>query len=146
MKKNRKQKLFKIQYMKKIVILCVDDEKIILDSIKAQLKEKYGNSFLYETAESASEALEIIDEIMTEKNTMLIIISDWLMPVIKGDEFLYRVHKKYPKTLNIMLTGQADQESIEKSKTDANLFKCIRKPWTTSELTSTIDSGLALTY
>lgn len=132
--------------MKKSVILCVDDEKIILDSIKTQLKEKYGNSFLYETAESASEALEIIDEIMLDSETTLVIISDWLMPVIKGDEFLYRVHKKYPKTLNIMLTGQADQESIERSKVEANLFKCIRKPWTSNELTATIDSGLALTY
>ena len=49
--------------MKKRVILCVDDEKIILDSIKTQLKERYGNTFVYETAESATEALEIIDEI-----------------------------------------------------------------------------------
>ena len=132
--------------MKKTVILCVDDEKIILDSIKTQLKEKYGNQFVYETAESASEALEIIDELMLNDNINLIIISDWLMPVIKGDEFLYRVHKKYPNTLNIMLTGQADQDSIEQSKIEANLYKCIRKPWTSNELTSTIDSGLALTY
>ena len=132
--------------MKKRVILCVDDEKIILDSIKTQLKERYGNTFVYETAESATEALEIIDEIMEENDTTLIIISDWLMPVIKGDEFLLNVHHRYPKTLKIMLTGQADQDSIEKSKKEANLYKCIRKPWTTTELTSTIDSGLALTY
>lgn len=132
--------------MKKSVILCVDDEKIILDSIKTQLKEKYGTLFLYETAESATEALEIIEEIMMESDTTLVIISDWLMPVIKGDEFLLRVHKKYPRSLKIMLTGQADQDSIERSKKDANLYKCIRKPWSTSELTSTIDSGLALTY
>ena len=130
--------------MKKRVILCVDDEKIILNSIKMQLKESYGNSFLYETAESAIEALEIIEEIMADKEIMLVIISDWLMPVIKGDEFLLRVHKRYPKSLKIMLTGQADPESIEKTKKDANLYKCIRKPWTKSELISTIDTGLML--
>ena len=38
------------------------------------------------------------------------------MPVIKGDEFLIRVHNKYPHSVKIMLTGQADLESIEKTK------------------------------
>lgn len=130
--------------MRKNIIICVDDEKIILNSIKAQLKEKYGNSFLYETAESASEALEIIEELMIDLNTNLIVISDWLMPVVKGDEFLIIVHKKYPHSLKIMLTGQADQSSIEKTKREANLFKCIRKPWMETELFSCIDSGLLL--
>lgn len=131
--------------MNKTIILCVDDEKMILNSIKAQLKEKYGNSFLYETAESATEAMDIIEEMMTDINTNLIVISDWLMPVIKGDEFLIRVHNKYPNSLKIMLTGQADFDSIEKTKKEANLFKCIKKPWMKAELFSCIDSGILLT-
>ena len=60
--------------------------------------------------------MEIIEEIMTDLSVNLIIISDWLMPVIKGDEFLINVHKKYPKTLKILLSGQVDLESIEKTK------------------------------
>lgn len=132
--------------MEKTVILCVDDEKIILDSIKAQLKENYGNSFIYETAESANEAFEIIEELMIDLEIKLIIISDWLMPVIKGDEFLIKVHEKYPtpKSLKIMLTGQADSKSIEKTKKEAGLYKCIKKPWNRSELFSCIDSGMLL--
>ncbi|WP_179316954.1 response regulator [Winogradskyella undariae] len=127
--------------MEKTVILCVDDEKIILNSIKAQLKENYGNSFVYETAESAKEACSVITELMAEDhNAKLIVISDWLMPVIKGDEFLINVHRKYPNSLKIMLTGQADYNSIEKTKKEANLFKYIRKPWVQSELFSCIDS------
>ena len=128
--------------MVKNVILCVDDEKIILDSIKTQLKERYGNSFMYEAAESATEALEIIDELMRDEKTNLVIITDWQMPVIKGDDFLVKVHRKYPRTLKIMLTGQADKESIENSKTNANLFKCLKKPWSRYDLFSTIESGL----
>ena len=91
--------------MEKIVILCVDDEKLMLDSIKAQLKEHYGNLFLYETAQSAVEAFDIIDELMMDVKVKLIIISDWLMPVIKGDEFLIKVHNRCPNSLKIMLTG-----------------------------------------
>ncbi len=131
--------------MKKTVILCVDDEKIILNSIKAQLKEKYGHSFLYETAESASEAYDILKEIMMDARTKLIVISDWLMPGIKGDEFLVNVHKKYPRSLKIMLTGHAEKKSIEKTKEEANLYKCIKKPWMKAELFSIIESGILLT-
>lgn len=131
--------------MKKNVILCVDDEKIILDSIKTQLKESYGNSFFYETAENAIDALEIIEELMQDAPKKLVVISDWLMPIIKGDEFLAEVHEKYPKSLKIMLTGHASSESIEKTKKEADLYKCLKKPWSKSELISTIDSGLLLT-
>ncbi|WP_159020044.1 response regulator [Algibacter sp. L3A6] len=131
--------------MEKNVILCVDDEKIILDSIKAQLKENYGNLFLYETAESATEALDIIEDLELDLSTNLIIISDWLMPVIKGDEFLIKVHHMYPNALKIMLTGHADYKSIKKTEDEADLYKCIKKPWVRSELFSCIDSGLQLT-
>jgi response regulator RpfG family c-di-GMP phosphodiesterase len=130
--------------MNRIVILCVDDEKIILDSIKAQLKAHYGNSFLYETAQSALEAFEIIDELMMDEKVKLIIISDWLMPVVKGDEFLIKVHNRYPNSLKIMLTGQADSQSIDKTKKEADLYKCIKKPWVQSELFSCIESGMQL--
>ena len=78
---------------------------------------------------------------MDEIKVRLIIISDWLMPVIKGDEFLINVHRKYPNSLKIMLTGQADYKSIEKTEKEADLYKCIKKPWAQSELFSCIDSG-----
>jgi DNA-binding NtrC family response regulator len=45
-------------------ILCVDDEESILDSLKEQLKRSFGRQFLYETANSAEEALEVIDELV----------------------------------------------------------------------------------
>ena len=130
--------------MKKIVIVCVDDEKIILNSLKAQLKENYGDQFIYETAENATDALEIIDELMKDLDTQIIIICDYLMPIIKGDEFLITVHKKYPLAIKILLTGQANDKAIENSIRFANLHKYIRKPWLKTELLSTIDSAVLL--
>jgi len=128
--------------MKKI-ILCVDDEKMILNSLKTQLKENFGNSFLYETAENATDALELIDELVDENSLILIIVSDWLMPGIKGDEFLIKVHEKYPQIVKVMLTGQADQKAIERAVIHANLYKCLLKPWNEKELVDTIKNGLA---
>ncbi|XZN93199.1 MAG: response regulator [Microcoleus sp.] len=131
--------------MGKPVILCVDDETVVLNSLKIQLKKEFGDTYLYEIAENADEAMEIIQEIEEEAEAshILVIVSDWLMPGIKGDEFLIDVHKKYPNIVKVILTGQADALAIERVKKQANLHRCLYKPWDGKELVETIKSGLA---
>lgn len=129
--------------MSKPIILCVDDEVVVLNSLKIQLKNEFGDAYLYEVAESADEALEIIEEIEDENKAIIVIVSDWLMPGIKGDEFLIRVHQQYPNVVKVLLTGQADETAIERAKTQANLHSCLHKPWDGKELVETIKSGLA---
>lgn len=91
--------------MSKPVILCVDDEGIILLSMEMQLQKAFAEKYLYETAESADEALELIEELEAEGAELIVIVSDWLMPGMKGDELLIKINEKAPKTINIMLTG-----------------------------------------
>ena len=129
--------------MPKPVILCVDDEKVVLKSLKSQLKEAFGDDYFYELAEDADEALELIHEVWQDESSIIIIVSDWLMPGMKGDEFLTRVHKEFPSIIKIMLTGQADELAIERAKEQANLHQCLYKPWSEEELVATIKSGLA---
>lgn len=129
--------------MTKPVILCVDDEVVVLNSLKIQLKNEFNDHYLYEVAESADEAMEILEELHEEKNDIVVIVSDWLMPGVKGDEFLINVHKKFPNIIKIMLTGQADETAIERAKQQANLYSCLYKPWDGKELVETIKSGLS---
>lgn len=124
------------------VILCVDDERIVLDSLVTQLREAFGDKYSYEMAESADEALELIIELEEEGIKIMVLVSDWLMPGIKGDEFLVRVHKDFPKIVKIMLTGQADEKAIEHARKEGGLFRCLYKPWMDEELLSTINEGL----
>lgn len=128
--------------MPKKAILCVDDEKIILNSLKAQIKNHFGGRYMYEFAESASEAWEVIEELVDEGVDILIIVTDWLMPNTKGDEFLIEVHARYPHIVKVMLTGQADQAAVERAKRGANLYRYLSKPWSEVELIETIESGL----
>mgnify|MGYP003403541549 FL=1 len=130
--------------MTQAVILCVDDEVVVLDSLKTQLKSAFQDRYLYEFAESADEALEVIDELHEDGTPVIVIVSDWLMPGLKGDEFLTQVHQKYPEVVKILLTGQADESAIERAKQDANLHRCLTKPWTKRELIDTIEAGLML--
>ncbi|MBW4532421.1 MAG: response regulator [Pleurocapsa minor HA4230-MV1] len=128
--------------MSESAILCVDDEVVILDSLKEQLKRKFGDRFIYEVAESADEAWEVIKELQEDEIQVIAIVSDWLMPGIKGDEFLIQIHQQFPKLITVMLTGQADEEAIERAKEQANLHACLYKPWTEQELTQIITSAL----
>ncbi|MDF0556098.1 response regulator [Kamptonema sp. UHCC 0994] len=128
--------------MSKPFILCVDDEKVVLQSLKAQLRKAFGDAYSYEIAENATDALDLIDELNDEDISILLIISDWLMPGMKGDEFLIRVHEKFPKIVKIMLTGQADDLAIKRAQKSANLYRCLFKPWSEVELIEAIKSGL----
>ncbi len=115
-------------------ILCVDDEKIIITSLVNQLRERFGESYIYEMAMSGEEALEIIDELVESSVSVILVISDWLMQGMKGDELLIEVHRRYPGTLNIMLTGQADWSAIQNAKDNADLKAYVAKPWVKDHL------------
>ncbi len=126
----------------KKAILCIDDETIILDSLVEQLRRRLGDAYVYETAESADEGMEVIETLVKDAVDILIIVSDWLMPGMKGDDFLIQVHQKFPKIVNVMLTGHANEAAIERTKKFANLYACIYKPWSEEELIHIIKTGL----
>jgi CheY-like chemotaxis protein len=128
--------------MPKKAILCVDDEKIVLLSLRDQLSHYFGDRYIYEFAESGDEALEVIEELNEEDVKILIIVSDWLMPNMKGDEFLIRVHQQFPDIVTVLLTGQADEDAIERTRTYANLHRYIPKPWDEKTLIEALSSGL----
>jgi len=115
--------------MKKSIIICVDDEKMVLNSLKSQLRPALSSDIGIETAESAEEALLLVDEAITNNIELPLIISDQIMPDMKGDEFLTLIHQKSKETLNIMLSGQANSEDIAKAVNNARLHKYLAKPW-----------------
>jgi DNA-binding NtrC family response regulator len=123
-------------------ILCVDDEAIILESLREQLQRHFGDRYLYEVAEGVNEAWQVIEELYDEGIRILVIVSDWLMPEVKGDEFLIAVHRRYPDIVTVMLTGQADETAVARVQTEANLYACLRKPWTEEELVQIIETAL----
>ncbi len=129
--------------MSKPVFLCVDDERMVLDSLRTQLAAAFGDAYIYERAEDAEEALDVINDLNEEGIRVILIISDWLMPGMRGDELLIQIHKNYPNVIKIMLTGQADKVAIERAKKQANLHCCLSKPWLESDLLETIKSGLS---
>lgn len=128
--------------MDRKAIICVDDEIIILESLREQLEKHFGDKYIYETAESAEEALELLDELEEEEIGVSIIVCDWLMPGMKGDKFLLQIDLKYPRVVKVLLTGQADQKSVDTLHELADLFTLVPKPWNKEELIHVIKKGL----
>lgn len=128
--------------MKKPVIICVDDEQTILDSLEIDLLKAFEDKYLIETAQSGEEALELLSELLAEKYEVPLVISDQIMPNMKGDELLRSVHAISPNTLKIMLTGQADLEAVVNAINYAKLYRYIPKPWQCDDLKLTATEAI----
>ncbi|MDJ1181092.1 response regulator [Roseofilum sp. BLCC_M91] len=126
----------------KRAILCVDDNPIILDSLKRQLKAWLTSSYLIEQAESGIEALEIAQDLIADRIDIALIISDHMMPGMSGDELLIKVHDLSSKTLKILLTGQASADVVGRVVNHAKLYRYIAKPWDEEDLKLTVTEAL----
>lgn len=92
--------------MNKKGVLFVDDETNILLGIKRMLRSLRKEYDFY-FADSGRAALEII-----ENHNIDIVVSDMRMPGMDGADFLTAVKENHPQIIRIMLTGQADEDSV----------------------------------
>ena len=124
--------------MKKPVIVCIDDEPDVLESLKIELKKAIGDRCIIETAEGGEDALELLADLRADEHEIALVLSDYIMPDIKGDELLKKIHEQSPDTLTIMLTGQADLQALSNSIKYAKLYRYIQKPWQDEDLQITV--------
>jgi CheY-like chemotaxis protein len=123
----------------KLAILTVDDEKIILDSVRAQLERNFQQKYLLEFAQSAEEAMELTHELVSEGITILLIISDYMMEGMKGDAFAFWIRETYPQIKVVMLTGHMGQELSKELLGTQLVEKIIQKPWKEEELVELVE-------
>lgn len=130
--------------MKKPVVICVDDEITVLDSLRRELSESLEDNFEIETAVGGIEALELVEDLLDESCDIAIAIADYIMPDLKGDEVLKQIHQRSPKTITIMLTGQASLEGVTNAINSAKLYRYVAKPWQAEELNLIVKEGLKI--
>ena len=132
MKKNIKLK-------SKQAIICVDDEKSILAALEQQISRQFVDDYILEFAQSGEEAIEILNQLNEEDSTVSFVITDHMMPGIKGSELIEIIHEKYPETKCILLSGYADSEQL-KILSHQNLLASLSKPWNNEQLMHILNS------
>ncbi len=125
----------------KYVVLFIDDEETVLDTIKMQL-QGVGSSIQIETALSGKEAFDLVAWLELDGSVLAMIVCDYLMPGKKGDRVLKGFQKSHPTAVKILLTGQSVFKGVTNCINHAQLYRFIAKPWNTSDLKLTIKEGL----
>lgn len=117
-------------------ILFVDDEKNVLDGLRRMLRSmraEWDMAF----ASGSEEALEILGQKRFD-----VIVSDMRMPGLSGEQLLAVVRQRYPAIVRLVLSGQADKDSILKSVGPIHQF--LQKPCDAETLTLTISRTMEL--
>src|SRR5579862_8246205 len=116
-------------------ILCVDDEANILAAHQRNLRKQ----FALEVALGPDEGLAVLER----NGPFAVVVSDMRMPVMNGVEFLSRVKQKWPDTVRMVLTGNADVSNAIQSVNQGNIFRFLTKPCPTEQFTHALQDGIA---
>jgi response regulator RpfG family c-di-GMP phosphodiesterase len=129
--------------MNKYLILCVDDEREVLDSVIQDL-DCFEEHFILEPAESVKEAKELILESHNEGVKLALILCDHIMPDQTGIQFLIELNEQpsTQATRKLLLTGQAGLEDTVEAINHSSLDFYIAKPWRGDELRKVVKDQL----
>jgi DNA-binding NtrC family response regulator len=116
------------------VVLFVDDEESVLGGIRDALRRE---PFDILTARSSSEGLAAL-----AANKVDVVVSDEQMPGMSGSEFLALVREKYPRTIRLILSGQATLESAVRAINEGEIYRFLLKPCNSVQLGHTIRDAL----
>lgn len=69
--------------------------------------------------------MEIINELSSEAVDIIVVVPNWLMPEMKGDEFSIQVHQRFPQISKVMPSEQVEAAATERLRLQANLQRCL---------------------
>jgi putative nucleotidyltransferase with HDIG domain len=115
-------------------VLLVDDEANILNALARLFLDRDVRVLRAETGE---EALGIV-----RREPVAVVVSDNLMPGMRGVELLSRVRDLSPDTVRVLLTGYADLSTAIEAINRGEVFRFHVKPWVDEEIVRTVEEGV----
>ena len=115
--------------MAKPIILAVDDDISVLESVVSDLRRKYGKDHRILRAASGQAALDICAQLVERKDVVALIVSDQRMPGMTGVDFLQSAMKLYPEAKRVLLTAYADTDAAIRAINSARIHYYLNKPW-----------------
>ncbi|MFZ6876499.1 EAL domain-containing protein [Undibacterium sp. Di27W] len=114
-------------------LLIVDDDDNVLSALKRVLRKE---NCVILTAKSGKAGLELMALYQID-----VIITDQKMPEMTGIEFLCIVKQRYPDVVRIVLSGEADIETIIEAINRGNIYQFMVKPWNPTSLQCCIEDA-----
>lgn len=118
----------------KPLIICVDDDYTILRGLELTINETFSGVCRIELAQSGNEAIELVDQMLQTKQDIAMVITDYCMPGMNGDELIGTLCEKLPYSTMALMTGFNDAEIIARTVNAGRLDRYIAKPWKKEEI------------
>jgi response regulator RpfG family c-di-GMP phosphodiesterase len=117
-------------------LLCVDDEPIVLESLRDVLRR----TFDVRTATNGPDALAMLRR---EPRAYAVVLSDMRMPGMAGSVFLREARRCAPTAVRMLLTGYADSDAAAAAVNDGQIFRYLTKPCDRHQLKQACVGALA---
>ncbi len=124
------------------VVLCVDDEVVILMALRLELKRHYEGRFRVETVTSPDDAIAAAKAFRAGGARVVLVITDWIMTGMRGDELVAKLRESWPDMKAVLITGRDDADLIDSARRMELFSARIPKPWRPEALHSAIESCL----
>jgi CheY-like chemotaxis protein len=111
-------------------VLVVDDEPEVLETLVHQLRREYRTA----TAPDGVAALAVLER----EGPFAAVISDMRMPRMDGIELLGEMRLRWPDTVRVLHTAQADVHAAIAAINDGQVFRFVQKPVPTAQLRATV--------
>jgi len=115
-------------------ILFVDDDLNLLAAMQRILRKR----FQLDTAPGGVAGLDLL----ARQGPYAVVVADMGMPGMNGAEFLKACCEKFPYTVRIMLTGDAEQEDALEAVRWAQVLQVLNKPCPADALVGALENGL----
>jgi DNA-binding NtrC family response regulator len=110
-------------------ILIVDDELIILESLRIQMSKILPEDYVLEVASSGEECFQLIDELLKDKINLKLVISDFHLGDMDGTDVLRYAVSRFPEVKKVILSGESDLDMMNNFKKEYGFTAIISKPW-----------------
>ncbi|MEP6663104.1 MAG: HD domain-containing phosphohydrolase [Verrucomicrobiota bacterium] len=115
-------------------ILIVDDEEIVLVALRETLQREGYEVVASPHAVHASSLLQ--------KQQFSVVITDQMMPMVSGLEFLAQVRGAQPDATRILITAVLNLNTVIEAINKGEIYRFIVKPWLREELLATVKSAV----
>lgn len=118
-----------------VKVLVVDDEEVVLESVRKVLRSDEEHEFLLDCVLSADEGLALMNDMKFD-----IVITDLMMPGLDGLQFIDQIRAVDRDSRIIMITGYATMRTALQALRKG-AFDYIAKPFTKEELRSVVKNA-----